>query len=57
VTDSEVNNRLGDSIKVVLIKETSEVKNCPSGLERAIEYTLGCPLIFQNIRLPELAPF
>jgi hypothetical protein len=25
--------------------------------ERAIVYKAGCPLIFQNIYLPELAPF
>jgi hypothetical protein len=43
----------------VLIYFTSSEKNYPFRLkrERAILYETGYPLIFQNIHLPELAPF
>jgi hypothetical protein len=46
-------------MKVILIFFTSLKKNYPSWHYKKGQsiFIFGCPLIFQNIRLPELAPF
>jgi hypothetical protein len=59
VTASDVNSRLGEVIKVVLIEiPPHKNKIAPSGiLRRSKAVHPGHPLIFQNLRLPELAPW